>query len=271
MNPLSILDSLYKSPPPDDSLITTYEQAISSITPQSIKLPTLLDFCCTIDTYDHSELLFQLLLNYLPQYASGMANNGDSVEFSFVHSIDKEIRAKGHHQLNQALKYCQKKLKDNSRSINSPIMNTLMSACLASSGISDDLGLSYAISDIESSIGYLPIHELETYDDDFDSDPNASDAATASFLRTLSFILVFFEASILSKFLNIVTEKDSDNSYNLEKMWINYSEEMNQWALMNNIELFISLTKFFKHHQLIDAPRSLSMTGYFPVIPTDID
>ena len=91
MNPLAILDSLYKSPPPDDALITIYEQAISSITPQSIKFPTLLDYCCTIDTYDHSELVFQLLLNYLPEYASGMANNDDSGEFSFVHSIDKEL------------------------------------------------------------------------------------------------------------------------------------------------------------------------------------
>ena len=83
--------------------------------------------------------------------------------------------------------------------MNCPIINTLMSLCLISSEKSnDDLGLSYSISDIESSIGYLPVYELETYDDDFDLDPEASDFATASFLRVLSFIMVFFDTDVLS-------------------------------------------------------------------------
>ena len=197
-------------------------------------------------------------MNYFRGYSS---NNND--DYSFIHLIDKETRAKGHQLLNQALNYCQKKLKSQSKHMNCPIINTLMSLCLISSGLADDLGLSYSISDIESSIGYLPVYELETYDDDFDLDPEASDFATASFLRVLSFIMVFFDTDVLSKFLNKLTVKKNNNAYDLENLWISNSQQLNEWLTKNNAELLVSLLKFFKTHSIITDQYTLKMTAYF--------
>ena len=119
MNPLLKLDALITADQPADASVSVYEDIIASITPSTVRFPDFLDYACTISSFTHSELLFNIVLGYIPGVSKQLANELDDDEAeSLMDEVDQETRAKGHHELNHALTYCRKKLKSQSRSMN---------------------------------------------------------------------------------------------------------------------------------------------------------
>ena len=246
---------------------TEYKDAIQAVTPETWPITQLIDTMCQIDSTDHEPLIRQLFLPYVPSYQIDKPKDPEMV---FLHGVDAAIRQEDVKNLNQWLHASISKRKELQKPIDSPIVNTVMSLCVLFSGIHDTWGLSYALAPIENTIGFLPIDELETYDDD-PSEKNASpEYATAAFIRWITFVLVFFGQDTLQKMLDILTQKSPDNAYELESLWIQHSDLFMAWFHKRPVSLYASLKQYIKTNE-IETKTSFKMILYTPTFPTVID
>tara|TARA_B110000438_G_scaffold36192_1_gene35971 strand:- start:25 stop:861 length:837 start_codon:yes stop_codon:yes gene_type:complete len=252
----------------EEEMLASYEQFLLEVTPKLVSLPKLLASFCDIQSFTHSDLMLQILFNYMPSYQSDIQKDDD---FFFLHAVDSKLRDKDQHLLNQSLKHTCKQLKSSQRSYNSPILNSLMSVSLLFSGLSDDMGFADTLGDVEKEIGYLPIFQLETFDDDMDdlfTNNNQADLdfATASFTRLITMVLVFFDTSALSKLLDHLTIKGKDNAYDLNNLWMKHSILLKKWFVLSNVDLFLTLNRYMQNNKLIDQKYSLKMNRFSPYI-----
>jgi hypothetical protein len=240
---------------------------MQAVTPKTWPIAQLVDTLSQVDGRANEPLMRKLCLPYVPSY---QVDTPKDPEMTFLHGIDPAIRQEDSTHLNQWLHDSISKRKELQKPIDSPIVNTLMSLCVLFSGIHDTWGLTYALEPIENAIGFLPIDELETYDDDPSDKIENPEYATASFIRWVTFVLVFFGQDTLQKLLDTLTQKSTNNAYNLESLWIQHSDLFMGWFHQRPVALYAALRQYLKTHE-IDCNGTIKMTLYTPVFPDAID
>ena len=244
-----------------------YQEVMQAVTPKTWPIAQLIDTLSQVDATSNEPLMRKICLSYVPSY---QLDNAKDPEMTFLHGIDAAIRQEDSTHLNQWLHDSISKRKELQKPVDSPIVNTLMSLCVLFSGIHDAWGLTYALEPIENAIGFLPIDELETYDDDPSAKIENPEYATASFIRWVTFVLVFFGQDTLQKLLDTLTQKSTNNAYNLEYLWIQHSDLFMRWFHQRPVALYAALRQYLKTHK-IDYNGTLKMTLYTPVFPDAID
>lgn len=240
---------------------------MQAVTPKTWPIAQLIDTLSQVDATANGPLMRKLCLPYVPSY---QVDTPKDPEMTFLHGIDPAIREEDSMHLSQWLHDSISKRKELQKPVDSPIVNTLMSLCVLFSGIHDTWGLTYALEPIENAIGFLPIDELETYDDDPSAKIENPEYATASFIRWVTFVLVFFGQDTLQKLLDTLTQKSADKVYDLESLWIQHSALFMAWFHRPPVALYASLRQYLKSHE-IAFNASFKMILYTPVIPDMID
>ena len=240
------------------------DELIEDIQSEKIHIKDYLNCICHEKHTSYNGLLVLLMYQFMPSYKHTKQKDD---QFYFLHSVDAKLRQKDSEFINKCLLYIDHHIVGSIK--HNALLNIIYNVAITFSGLSDELGLTYVIKAIEEKIdGFIPIHQLETYDDD-PSDSSLTDPQfpTAAFIRVVSMILICFDKMTLKSFLDHFAVKDSDNIYNLERMWLTHSNFLTNCLNLNHVELIDYLNVMFVKHKIITKKMPLKINLYSAKIP----
>ena len=174
----------------------------------------------------------EVLSHYVPSFKKRKTRDS----FAYLHRLNHVEREDDTLLINMILGKIQWLINENQIDDESPIVNSAMRVAMQFSGIWDTAGFNQMMQKCGHTIGYIPLELLNPYD-------SKEITATQSVQFVISVLLVFFNETLLERFLNDLVKKETETIFDIEKIWI-----LNSELFLNMYSLPISrLVKGFNH------------------------